>query len=108
MEIGLIVLAVMLATLLGLVLAVLVALASLFEPRGGSRLVLFGVAATVVELRKIRGLVPLGEEDRAEHHDGLRDRQLFEVVVSANSPLISSRSPLRSDRRPCMYSTVRR
>jgi di/tricarboxylate transporter len=54
----------------------------------GDVLVLFGIADTVVELRKIRGLVPLGEEDRAEHHDGLLDRQLFEVVVSANSPLI--------------------
>lgn len=56
----------------------------------GDVLVLFGVADTVVELRKIRGLSPLGEEDRAEHHDGLRDRQLFEVVVSANSPLTGS------------------
>ncbi len=52
------------------------------------RLVLFGVVETVVELRKTQGLIPVSDTGEAEQDDGLRDRNLFEVVVSANSPLI--------------------
>ena len=84
----------------------------------GDRLVLYGVTDTVVELRKIRGLVPVddlvdadgdGVPDILQHPAPASgdtgtpsdpavsqpveagpdaDRQLYEVVVSANSPLI--------------------
>ncbi len=84
----------------------------------GDRLVLYGVAETVVELRKVRGLIPVddatdddddatldesaaddtaSEQDRASASSEQRatavngdepDRQLFEVVISSNSPLI--------------------
>jgi di/tricarboxylate transporter len=83
----------------------------------GDRLVLYGVAETVVELRKVRGLIPVDDatdddddditntisEDTADEMDRASvnsvprstasngdepDRQLFEVVVSSNSPLI--------------------
>jgi len=51
------------------------------------RLVLFGLVDTVVELRKIQGLVPLSDDDTDEA-PARGDGNLFEVVVSANSPLV--------------------
>lgn len=53
------------------------------------RLVLFGVVDTVVELRRVKGLVPVGElDDAAQTAEPSEERNLFEVVVSANSPLV--------------------
>lgn len=54
--------------------------------REGDRLVLYGVAETVVDLAKTQGLRPVSDEGVAEQ--GGADRQLFEVVVSATSPLV--------------------
>lgn len=53
----------------------------------GDILVLFGVAETVVELRRTQGLVPIDEEENRDIRPR-GDRPLFEVVVSANSPLV--------------------
>lgn len=55
----------------------------------GDELQLFGMANTVVDLQKIRGLVPVSERGQEEAGSTLRsDRRLFEVVVSHASPLI--------------------
>ncbi|MCB9508378.1 MAG: SLC13 family permease [Myxococcales bacterium] len=65
----------------------------------GDRLVLFGLVDTVVELRKTQGLVPLTDADDEPHGDPrpttdapervvASDVDLFEVVISANSPLV--------------------
>lgn len=52
------------------------------------RLVFAGVIATIVDLQRIRGLVPLVEES-AEANDPTRYRhRLVEAVVSASSPLV--------------------
>lgn len=53
----------------------------------GDRLTFFGVAETVVDLQKIQGLVPVTEDGSAERRRG-RERRMFEVVVSSNSPLV--------------------
>ncbi len=57
--------------------------------RVGDRLVFTGVVSTIVDLQKIRGLVPAGE-----HRDGegrfLEGNNLSEAVVSEDSPLIGS------------------
>ena len=52
----------------------------------GDRLTFFGVSSTVVDLQRIQGLVPVTEEGSAVRSGS--NRRLFEVVVSANSPLI--------------------
>lgn len=57
--------------------------------RLGDRLVLFGLVETVVELRKTQGLVAVSDEGTGEIPVGNgEDANLFEVVVSANSPLV--------------------
>jgi di/tricarboxylate transporter len=56
----------------------------------GDRLVLYGVTDTVVELRKIRGLLPVDEADRVDSEEARPDRHLFEAVISSNSPLVGS------------------
>lgn len=52
------------------------------------RLTFFGAADTVVDLQRIKGLVPVSESGAAETRS--RSSSLFEVVVSANSPLVGS------------------
>ena len=54
--------------------------------RAGDRLVLYGVAETVVDLANMQGLRPVSDEGVAEQ--GGIGRQLYEVVVSATSPLV--------------------
>jgi di/tricarboxylate transporter len=56
--------------------------------RAGDRLVLFGVVDTVVDLRRTPGLRAIDEEDQAATHGGASERNLYEVVVSAESPLV--------------------
>ncbi len=57
--------------------------------RAGDRLVLFGVVETVVDLRNTAGLRAVGEEDQAQEITAAPvERNLFEVVVSGNSPLV--------------------
>jgi di/tricarboxylate transporter len=52
----------------------------------GDRLVFAGVVETIVDLQRIRGLVPAGDEDEPVRAD--RAHQLIEAVVSRSSPLI--------------------
>ena len=50
------------------------------------RLIFAGVVSTIVDLQRIRGLVPATENDRALPSGG--DRRLVEAVISNSSPLI--------------------
>jgi len=52
----------------------------------GDRLVFAGVVETIVDLQRIRGLVPAGDEDEPVHAN--RAHQLIEAVVSRSSPLV--------------------
>ncbi len=52
----------------------------------GDRLVFAGVVATIVELQRIRGLVPVDEEEVPLRERG---RRLIEAVVSSSSPLVN-------------------
>ncbi len=52
----------------------------------GDVLVFAGVVSTIVELQRIRGLVPISEEDVPAHRSP--DERLIEAVISASSPLI--------------------
>jgi len=52
----------------------------------GDRLVFAGVVATIVDLQRMPGLVPAGEDDNAAPPHG--DRRLVEAVVSTSSPLV--------------------
>ncbi len=52
----------------------------------GDRLVFAGVVSTIVELQRIRGLVPVTEEEEPAERD--RGRRLIEAVVSSSSPLV--------------------
>jgi len=54
------------------------------------RLVFAGVVSTIVDLQRIRGLVPISEEDAPAALPPNRDHRLVEVVVSASSPLVGS------------------
>ena len=56
--------------------------------RPGDRLVLFGVVDTVVDLRRVPGLRAIGDDDSEDTPATPAERNLFEVVVSANSPLV--------------------
>ncbi|MEM8836075.1 MAG: SLC13 family permease [Planctomycetota bacterium] len=57
--------------------------------RGDDVLVFVGILDSVVDLQKIRGLVPLAHEERAAGEDEPRSmRRLVESVVSNSSPLI--------------------
>lgn len=52
----------------------------------GDRLVFAGVVATIVDLQRIRGLVPATDESAAAVKPG---RRMIEAVVSHSSPLVS-------------------
>jgi len=52
----------------------------------GDRLVFAGVVSTIVDLQRIRGLVPAGDEDEPVRAD--RAHRLIEAVVSRSSPLV--------------------
>ena len=52
------------------------------------RLVFAGVVSTIVDLQRIRGLVPIGEEAPDETPPERYQRRLVEAVVSASSPLV--------------------
>ena len=52
----------------------------------GDRLVFAGVVSTIIELQRIRGLVPATETEVLAHQPG--DHNLIEAVVSLSSPLI--------------------
>jgi di/tricarboxylate transporter len=54
--------------------------------RSGDRLVFAGVVSTIVELRRIRGLVPVSDEE--EPVDAVPEHRMLEVVVSSSSPLV--------------------
>jgi di/tricarboxylate transporter len=53
----------------------------------GDRLVFAGVVSTIVDLQRIRGLVPVDEEDLPAY--GSRSHQLYEAVISRSSPLVN-------------------
>jgi len=52
----------------------------------GDELVFAGVVSTIVELQRIRGLVPVSDQETPPERR--RDERLIEAVVSASSPLI--------------------
>ena len=52
----------------------------------GDVLVFAGVVSTIVELQRIRGLVPISHEDLPSQ--GRPEQQLIEAVVSTSSPLV--------------------
>lgn len=52
------------------------------------RLVFAGVVSTIVDLQRIRGLVPLAEDPHDESDPQRFRRRLVEAVVSASSPLV--------------------
>jgi len=52
----------------------------------GDRLVFAGVVDTIVDLQRIRGLVPAGDEDEPVRAD--RAHHLIEAVISRSSPLV--------------------
>jgi di/tricarboxylate transporter len=54
--------------------------------REGDRLVFAGVVSTIVDLQRIRGLVPAGDED--EPARGEHQHRLIEAVISRSSPMI--------------------
>jgi di/tricarboxylate transporter len=55
--------------------------------RADDRLVFAGVVSTIVELQRIRGLVPVTEEEVPASESGAR--RLVEAVVSLSSPLVN-------------------
>jgi di/tricarboxylate transporter len=56
--------------------------------RDGDRMVFTGVVDTIVDLKKIPGLVPAADETYEVKSERQRGRMLCEAVVSATSPLI--------------------
>jgi di/tricarboxylate transporter len=56
------------------------------DPR--DRLIFTGVAASVVDLQKIKGLVPATDTHYRVDEEGEGERRLYEVVVSPTSPLV--------------------
>jgi len=55
--------------------------------RAGDRLIFAGVVSTIVELQRIRGLVPVTDDEGPAPN--LPQHRLVEAVVSASSPLIN-------------------
>jgi len=55
----------------------------------GDRLMFTGVVSTIVDLQKIRGLVPAGEH-RESSEQFLTENNLSEAVISEDSPLVGS------------------
>ncbi len=54
---------------------------------GGDRLIFAGVVSTIVDLQRIRGLVPIGDEDLPAR--GSSQHRLTEAVISRSSPLVN-------------------
>jgi len=54
----------------------------------GDRLVFTGIVTTIVDLEKIRGLVPAADSNYESHPEARQQRHLTEVVLSRTSPLI--------------------
>jgi di/tricarboxylate transporter len=54
----------------------------------GDRLVFAGVVSTIVDLQRIRGLVPVPEEESPETEEQALHHGMAEVVVSTSSPLV--------------------
>lgn len=54
--------------------------------RNGDRLVFAGVVSTIVELQRIRGLVPATDDEEPAPNE--RNHRLIEAVVSPSSPLV--------------------
>ncbi|MBW2382133.1 MAG: SLC13 family permease [Deltaproteobacteria bacterium] len=69
------------------------------------RLVFAGVVATIVDLQRIRGLVPLSEEEAGEGDVERHRHPLVEAVVSTSSPLVG-RSIRDSDFRSAHDAAV--
>lgn len=55
--------------------------------RGGDHLVFAGVVSTIVDLQRIRGLVPIDDEEAPAR--GGHEHRLTEAVVSRSSPLVN-------------------
>ena len=55
--------------------------------RGGDHLVFAGVVSTIVDLQRIRGLVPIDDEETPAR--GTHDHRLTEAVISRSSPLVN-------------------
>ncbi len=58
-----------------------------FVIQADDRLVFAGVISTIVDLQRIRGLVPVTADDAARDYDP--DRRLAEAVISRTSPLVN-------------------
>jgi di/tricarboxylate transporter len=56
----------------------------------GDRLVFAGVVSTIVDLQRIRGLVPVPEEENAIGTGAALHHSMAEVVVSTSSPLVGA------------------
>lgn len=56
--------------------------------REGDVLVLFGVAESVVELRRVQGLSAVGAEEDAATNATMASRPIFECVLAPGSPLV--------------------
>ncbi|MDE0885444.1 MAG: SLC13 family permease [Myxococcota bacterium] len=54
----------------------------------GDRLVFAGIVATIIDLQRIRGLVPLSDEEQAEEVSSGTSHGLVEAVISTSSPLV--------------------
>jgi di/tricarboxylate transporter len=55
--------------------------------RGGDHLVFAGVVSTIVDLQRIRGLIPIDDEETPAR--GTDDHRLTEAVISRSSPLVN-------------------
>jgi len=55
--------------------------------RGGDHLIFAGVVSTIVDLQRIRGLVPIGDEELPAR--GTSRHRLTEAVISRSSPLVN-------------------
>ncbi|MBW2291900.1 MAG: SLC13 family permease, partial [Deltaproteobacteria bacterium] len=55
--------------------------------RGGDHLVFAGVVSTIVDLQRIRGLVPIDDEETPAR--GTHEHRLTEAVISRSSPLVN-------------------
>lgn len=56
--------------------------------QAGDRLVFTGIVTTIVDLEKIRGLIPAADSNYEAHPQERQQRHLTEVVLSRTSPLI--------------------
>ncbi len=58
--------------------------------QAGDRLVFFGLASTVVDLQKMKGLIPATDQHYKLSPEERRTSRLYEVVISPQSPLAGS------------------